>query len=193
MTVRLRLILDHDVKEFAFDRPTISVGRSPFNDLVVSHDEVAPRHGALSFDQEEGVVFEVDGCGQPTLWSRDGAPEDSIEPGGHARWVLLPGDVLHLGASKSARVELLSAAVARAPSIEPLLLEGATMPAVARALEVLGSAASWLAASEEPSRVLVQAAGELAIALGLASVRRVDAVVFTPSDEFLDDVHGAIL
>lgn len=53
--IRLRLQVGSSVRDYAFHRTEVRIGRSPLNDLAIPAEDVSAKHGLLKF--EEGGLF----------------------------------------------------------------------------------------------------------------------------------------
>ncbi len=72
--IRLRLEISGAIREYAFHRPEIHIGRSPTNDLAIPLEGVSVRHGRL-FLSEGAWRFEDRDSVKGTTRSRDGRVE----------------------------------------------------------------------------------------------------------------------
>lgn len=115
MTVRLRVSCDEKVREYAFDRASVSVGQGPFNDIVFAEASLGRVHGELEV-RDDGVVFRTRASSAPTSVFRDGDCLQSTD--GEAEDVLYisPGDVIRMGEKPSVDLEVLD--VERRPQRE---------------------------------------------------------------------------
>ena len=187
MTVRLRLTCEGKTSEYLFDRATISLGRAPFNDISIPSSTVAPRHGALSFEQGAPLRFHIKDATQSTRLVRDGDVVAEVEVGQSATLELAGGDFLILGAH--VRLEILSARQQPRDlwTKHTLPEPGALDDALALALL---TASARLARAPGDLHVLLREAAALSeVALQLV-VHRAVISIFTHSDEFLDDTWG---
>ena len=185
MTVRLRLICEGKTSEYMFDRPRISLGRGPFNDLVIASGTVSPNHAALVLEKDR-VSLEIDGSTQPTVVVRDGEILAEVEREASARIELSVGDFLLFGAA--VRLEILSIRAQVVDRWEVCSLDAGKERTPSPELTH-----SFLMASEEIAkhpgdlRVMLEQCASLSSVALQGNVRRLVISLFTDSDEFLDD------
>lgn len=108
MTVRLRMNSEGLVREYAFDRASISIGGGPFNDIVFSDCEVGGVHGKLELREDGELVFRARASALPTQVFRGGRlvhQSDGVEEQAlHVR----PGDILKLGRAPAVELAIIS-------------------------------------------------------------------------------------
>jgi hypothetical protein len=106
MTVRLRVTCEDVVREYAFDRTSISLGQGPFNDVVVDHVELARVHGELEV-RVDGLAFRARATSAPTSLFRDGECVETTDGEREDVLYVHPGDVLRLGDDPCVELEIL--------------------------------------------------------------------------------------
>lgn len=195
MTLRLRLMCDGQMSEYAFDRARVAVGRGPFNDLVVTATDVASRHGILLFGEVDPdavpmLTFEAFASDFPTTLVRDGALVAESDGEHVCTWMLEDGDFLLFGNSSNARIEIISVAKPVAPSwsLNDLVVDMSTIPA--EVFSVFMACGEDQVTTHAYVASVLRCLEQLTPLLGLGMLCRLDAVVYTTSDEFLDDVFG---
>ena len=104
MTVRLRLTCNGKTSEYLFDRAKITLGRGPFNDLVIATGDVGMKHGALLFEEARALRFVIERASHHTTIVRDGEILADVEAEQSADIELRGGDSI-LFASAAARIE----------------------------------------------------------------------------------------
>jgi energy-coupling factor transporter ATP-binding protein EcfA2 len=106
MTVRLRVTCEDVIREYAFDRTSISIGQGPFNDVVCAHAEIARVHGQLEV-RVDGLAFRARASSAPTSVFRDGQCVETSD--GEREDVLYvdSGDLLRLGEQPAVELEIL--------------------------------------------------------------------------------------
>ena len=77
MTIRLRLEVANQIAEFEFNRTPLSVGRGPFNDIVIDAADVSTKVG--EFHVAEGGVTFICGDDHQTRLLRDGEVIESAD------------------------------------------------------------------------------------------------------------------
>ncbi len=173
MTLRLRLTCDGQVREYVFDRPRISLGRGPANDLVIPSPHAAPQLGALVVD-DAGISLQLQALVEVV---RDGALIDQDHDA--ATLSLAVGDVLCFGGGEGQLEVVAWAGRARGAWVmRPL--KGAPLP-------VDAALASALADAPGDLEVLLRALAASAQGSAKLALRRVALVIFTAAEEFLDD------
>ncbi len=190
MTVRFRLMCDGKTSEYAFDRSRIAVGRGPFNDLVISSKGVAPRHGALTHDPQEGLRFKVDACGQPSAVVRDGETLEEISGEQSTTVTLEVGDLVILGHQARFEVLAISKEEPEAWSLHDLGDGTTHAPPSPKVTERYLSASERLAAQPGELRVLLAQVASLCEDAMRVEVVRAVVTIFTDANEFLDDTFA---
>ncbi len=174
---------EREVREFHFDRDSVTVGRGPMNDVIVDDDGVGRRQGELRLD--DGVLsWKGAPCGSPTALVRQGSPVEESEGDDACSWTLAAGDVLRLGEpDRAIAIEILEAAAGRAqePTFVPLRDDLPRSDEAARLLEAMDA----LAATLDPVAV-IQAIGDLLEQRGFEACRAA-FVFFSGNFEYLND------
>jgi pSer/pThr/pTyr-binding forkhead associated (FHA) protein len=106
MTVRLRVTCEDVVREYAFDRGSISIGQGPFNDVVFARDDLARVHGELEV-REDGLVFRARASSSPTSFFRDGECIETFDGESESVMHVHPGDLVRLGDTAPIELEIL--------------------------------------------------------------------------------------
>ncbi|QDG53135.1 AAA family ATPase [Persicimonas caeni] len=106
MTVRLRVTFEDKVREYAFDRATVSVGRGPFNDIVVAEASLGRVHGELEV-RDDGLVFRTRASSTPTSIFRDGECTQSTDGETEDTLHFHAGDVVRMGEQPSVALEVV--------------------------------------------------------------------------------------
>lgn len=100
MSVRFKLTVDEQVRQFVFDRSEISVGCSSFNDLVLDDvDGGADVHGTFEVD-EEGILFDSAASGVPTSLLRDETCISTVGGEEATEMRLRVGDTIRFGTER---------------------------------------------------------------------------------------------
>jgi hypothetical protein len=181
MTIRLSVTCQGTTTEYTFDRARVGFGRAPSNDLVVPAAEVAAHHGVLLVERGEVRVEAV--AGAVVALMRDGVERVTLR-GDHNEGVALQaGDTLLLGGERGAQVMLVSVAVSARP-----LWQAHALPDEPRSLE-LALLEGALRRFGEPEALLQLATQAIHTRMEITPARLVLSL-FTPEEEFLDDVHG---
>jgi len=185
MTVRLRLICEGNTSEYMFDRPRISLGRGPFNDIVIASGAVAPNQATLVLEQDR-MLLEIEGSTQPTVVVRDGEILAEVEREAPAKIDVAAGDFLLFGAA--VRLEILSVRAQVVDRWEVWSLDAGRERTPSPELTHC-----FLKSSEEIAkhpgelRAMLEQCAILSEVALQGKVRRLVVSVFTDSDEFLDD------
>lgn len=181
MTIRLSVTCQGTTTEYAFDRGRIGFGRAPSNDLVVPAAEVSAHHGALLVERGE-VRLEIMPGAQISL--RRGGQAQALTGGGQQEGVALhAGDELRLGGEQGAQVRLLAVEVAQRPLWQARAL-AAGEPQIG-----LGLLEGALRRFGDPE-ALLQLVAQVITAREGAVFARLVLSLFTPEEEFLDDLHA---
>ncbi len=106
MTVRLRVSCEDKVREYAFDRSSVSIGQGPFNDIVFAQAGLGRVHGELEV-REDALVFRARASSSPTSVFRDGECIQNTDGGAEDVLYVHPGDVIRMGEAPSAELEVL--------------------------------------------------------------------------------------
>ncbi len=122
MTVRLRLTCGDSVREVAFARSSISIGRGPFNDVVFADADLARVHGELEIGEDASLAFRARASSQPTRILRAG--ECVLIATGDEEQVihLQPDDVVRMGEEPGVDLEIVHVEVGEAASWSTLEL-----------------------------------------------------------------------
>lgn len=153
MTVRFRVTRGDEVREFEFDRQTVTLGRGPLNDVVLDCGDVARRHGTLSSAPSGSLTWTCSACGCPSTWRRDGAILDRTDGDAETRWPLESGDVVRLGDDQTpgVTIEIINS---RCAEVEPIAIPFGTSPVDGDAAAILNDVAWGLAREPDPGVVL---------------------------------------
>lgn len=185
MTVRLRLICEGKTSEYMFDRPRISLGRGPFNDIVIASGAVAPNHAALVLEQDR-VVLKIEGSTQPTVVVRDGEILAEVEREASAEIHLSAGDFLLFGAA--VRLEILSVRAQVVDQWEVCSLDaGKERTPSSELTHCFLKSSEEIAKHPGELRAMLEQCAILSEVALQGKVRRLVVSIFTDSDEFLDD------
>lgn len=107
MTVRFKLTVDEQVRQFVFDRAEISVGCSAFNDLVLDEvDGGADVHGTFEVD-EEGILFDAPASGVPTSLLREETCIATVGGEETAQMQVRVGDTIRFGTDQPFEITVM--------------------------------------------------------------------------------------
>ncbi|MFP4600137.1 MAG: sigma 54-interacting transcriptional regulator [Persicimonas sp.] len=122
MTVRLRLTCADAVREVAFDRRSISIGRGPFNDVVFADADLARVHGELEVGDDASLTFHARASGRPTRVLRDGECTMVVAGDEEQRLHLHPDDVVRMGEEPGVDMEIVNVEIGQGASWSTLAL-----------------------------------------------------------------------